>query len=284
MKIAYLLDSSSSLKKDNELKSMSNVYYLPLSIMIDGQEHHDLDCQNGNNELDEKIKTAKNISTSQPTFQTIQNVLEKIKEDGYDVLVSSLLGSGLSNTQNLVYSIALEMKLTIVQLDCKGIGPMSRAAIRKFRSETAKGLSLVQAQTNVQHMLDVSNCYGVIADVATLRKSGRISRTNALIKSLMDVKQVVMCDKNCCGRIKGIASIRTNSKAIDRMVEEAFKNIVSKEYTFWIGHYKAEDLIEATVAAIKKRDINAKIEILELTDTVGVHTGPHCISLMTVRN
>lgn len=284
MKIAYLLDSSSSINDNSELFSMPNVYYLPLNIIIDGYKYEDDELNKENQtSLFDKIKNAKSVCTAQPTFQKISDTLDQIIADGYDVVVCALAGSGLSNTQNLVYSIGLEKKLTVVELDSKAVGPLNQAAVNKFMHEVCQGRSLLEVQSKVQHMLDVSNTYALIDNMNYLKKGGRITTTNALFKSLMDVKQIIKCDKDCCGKIKCIANVRGVSKALDKMLEDALKDIIADEYHFCIAHYEAQDLANELKTKLIDLNLELNCSVISLSDTVGAHTGPHCVSLTTIR-
>lgn len=283
MKIAYLTDSSVSLKKGDKFFENHDVFFIPLHILIDDDDYLD-DNSYDRDDLIKKVFKAKKASTSQPSVGEIEVLLDEIMAEGYDTLVCACIGSGLSGVQNAVYSVALEKKLTIVNLDSKGAGPMQVAAIKMFKNEIAQGLSLSDAQAKVQHMLDVSNCYAVVDNLNYLQKGGRISLVGAKFGTLLKIKPLVMCDKAMNGRVTPYDKVRTRSKALARLVETAFAHIdYDNEYEVVIGEFdaKADSLILKNI--IQKAHPQVKVEIMDLCFAIGVHTGPNTLVLFTIR-
>ncbi|MEG0284042.1 MAG: DegV family protein, partial [Erysipelotrichales bacterium] len=123
MKIAYLVDSSICISYEDQLFKAEDCFFIPLHLMIDNNDYIDNDKLD-RNMIIEEMKKAKKIVTSQPTIFEVEAMIDDIIDQGYDVLVCALIGSGLSGTQNLIYSCALNKKITVVNLDSKGVGPM----------------------------------------------------------------------------------------------------------------------------------------------------------------
>lgn len=281
MRLAYLLDSSISISKDDKLLNESDVYFIPLHILIDGQDYLDNSDLN-RSEVIEKIKNAKEVSTSQPSVGEVEIILDEIISQGYDVLVTSLIGSGLSGTQNVVYSEALSKNITVVNLDSRGVGPMQVKAVKMFKEEIKKSGSLLDIQAKVQHMLDVSNCYGIVNDLSYLKKGGRIYSSSALVGSILKIKPIVKANKKLFGKVENVAKVRTRKNAYVKIVQMAFEDIDLDEYNIVIGSFDAEDCALELKNYIED-NFSAVVEIMDLCYAIGVHTGPNTVALFSVR-
>lgn len=281
MKIAYLLDSSISKADNDDILMQEDCFFIPLHIVIDTQDYLDNEDLN-RKDIIEQIKNADSITTSQPGFGEIEITLDEIVNLGYDVLVTSLIGSGLSSTQNAVYVSALEKKIAVVNLDSRGVGAMQIKAVKMFKEEIAKGGSLLDVQAKVQHMLDVSNCYAIVDDLAYLKRGGRISSSSALVGSFLKVKPIVKCNKKLFGKVETIAKVRTRKKAYEEITKLAFVDIDLDEYNIVIGSFDADDMAVELKEYIEN-NYSTIVEIMDLCFAIGVHTGPNTIALFSVR-
>ncbi|MDH6603605.1 DegV family protein with EDD domain [Bacilli bacterium PM5-9] len=282
MKIAYLVDSSISLASNDKILDNEDCFFLPLHIIIDKIDYLD-DGNIDRNTLIDKVKNAKNVTTSQPAYGEVEYVIENIIKAGYDVIVCSLIGSGISGTQNVVYSCAIDKKITVVNLDSRGVGPMQIYAIKMFKDEVAKGASLLEVQAKVQHMLDVSNCYAIVDDLSYLKRGGRISGSSAVVGSLLKIKPIVMCSKKQNGKVVNIDKVRTRKKAYDQLEKIAFENIDVDEYMIVIGSYDADEYAKALKEVIISKYPDIVVDIMDLCFAIGAHTGPNTVALFTVR-
>lgn len=283
MRIAYVVDSSISLSNHDDFFSNEDCFFLPLHIMIDGTDYLD-DNTLKREEIITQMVNAKKVWSSQPAIGEVELLLDKIISLGYDVVVTSFIGSGISGTQNTFYAAAIEKKLTIVSLDSKGVGPMNIVAIRMFKDLVAKGGSLVDIQSKVQHMLDVSDCYAIVDDLYHLKKGGRISMTSAIVGNLLRVKPIVMCSKELNGKVISIAKERTRKKAYETVLHDATKDLNMSEYRVVIGDFAADEYSKQMADYVKEKYPNVLVEIMDLCYAIGVHTGPKTIAMFLIRN
>jgi len=282
MKIAYLVDSSISISADDKLLESEDCFFLPLHLIFDGVDYLD-DINVDRNDLMNKLKSAKNISTSQPSYGEVEKKLDEIIDLGYDVVVCALIGSGVSGTQNVVFSCALDKKITVVNLDSCGVGPMQVYAVKMFKKELTKGGSLLEIQARVQHMLDVSNVYGIVDDLGYLRRGGRISGSSAMVGSLLKIKPIVMCSKEQKGKVINVDKVRTRKRAYEKLVEIALADIDLDEYMIVVGNFDADEASKNLKEQIIKVYPDAIVDIMNLCFAIGVHTGPNTVVLFTVR-
>jgi len=284
MKIAYLLDSTSCLSKDDSLNECDSLYYLPINIMLDGNcflTATNLDIHQ--DKLYQTLIKSKDLKVILPTRVEVDNLLKKIIADGYDVLVTCLVGSALSNLQNIVYKQGLDHKITIIQLESKDVGMSQIAAIKMFKEQVKSGRSLLEIQNSVQHMLNVSSTYFIINDLNGFNNTNAHRINPNIIKNILDVKEVVCFDKSNNGKISLIGKVRSIKKAIETMVDKSIENIDVDEYTFYIGHYGIIKNAMLCEEVLLEKAGNVEFKHFALNDSVGIHTGTDTVSLSLIR-
>ena len=94
MKVAVVTDSNSGITQA-QAKEMG-VYVLPMPFMIDGTEYLE-DINLTQKEFYEHLSGDHDVSTSQPSPETILNLWEKLLEE-YDAVVHIPMSSGLSSS------------------------------------------------------------------------------------------------------------------------------------------------------------------------------------------
>ena len=83
MKIAIVTDSNSGITQA-EAKELG-VFVLPMPFMIDGQDYYE-DINLTQREFYEKLKDGSDISTSQPSPESVTGLWDKILEDRKSVV------------------------------------------------------------------------------------------------------------------------------------------------------------------------------------------------------
>lgn len=280
MKIAYIVDSSSSFKDDDNLLYEDDVFYLPLHIIVDNEnfvEERTLDRAS----VFEKLATAENISTSQPSFGDIDATLNEIVEKGYDTVVSMCIGSGLSSTQASVYASASEKDIKYIGIDSKCIGPVVPPAVWKFKEMIAEGHSLEECVDVANKYFEGSAGYATVDNLMHLSKGGRLKTSSAIMGTLLQVKPIAMCDRSQDGKIINIDKMRTRKKAYERMLDIAIEAMDQENYELIVGSF------DSAQAALTLQDmvfekLGYKPEIVDISFMIGAHTGPNTLCLFTV--
>ncbi len=93
--IAVITDSNSGITQQQAEEL--GIFVLPMPFMIDGEEYFE-----GINltveEFFEKLKSDKEISTSQPTPESVLSLWDRLLNEGYDEIVHIPMSSGLSSS------------------------------------------------------------------------------------------------------------------------------------------------------------------------------------------
>lgn len=284
MKIAYLIDSSSMIDDVQEFCRVEGNFFMPIHIMID--EYDFLEGVNlDRNKVISLIESGSLPTTSLPSPLEMEDILTKIVDAGYDTLVCSLLGSGLSATQETFLSTARNFDLKVYNLDSKGAGLIQIHAIDLFKKYLNDGMDINEVSNKVQEMLDNSRALTVVDDLSHLKRGGRITSSAALIGGMLKIKPILECQKDLNGKLDVIEKVRTLKKAYIQMCDVTLKDIDISKYHICIAHY--ESLENAKVLEeIVKEYVNAdtKIIVHDLSAVIGAHTGIGAVALFLNRN
>lgn len=280
MKIAVITDSASNLSKEY-IEKHDNLYVVPLMISIDGKEYRD-QVEISASEVYDLLDNHK-IKTSLPALEDVEEVVKKIKDNGYTHLVVINISSGLSGTYNS-FRMTLEglKDIEVLHYDTKTLAGGEGVIVQY-------ALELIERNTpfnQLKSLLDElrykdSMAFYTINTLKYLREGGRVGKVEGALGSLLQIKPIITLDN------KGVYI--TLSKAIGfRRSLLKMKSILEEEY--------GDDLIDLTIhygndfglaeglGEKLKTSLNVRnLEIIRLTPVLGVHTGPEIIAYIARR-
>ncbi|NLY90419.1 MAG: DegV family protein [Firmicutes bacterium] len=218
-------------------------------------------------------------TTAQPTPGDFLQEIQKALAAGEETVVITI-SSGMSGT----YESAL---LAREQVDRK-------EKIGVFDSRTAslgQGLMVLKAQEMAaaglgknEIMRELTKIRSRLCSVFTLdtleylQKGGRISRVEAVMGDILNIKPILEVDKE--GRIVPREKVRGRRRAIKRLLEimaadgrELYNQLVT------IGHSRCEEEALAFAEELKKLYNIKEARIGEISSTVGTHTGHGCLAV-----
>lgn len=280
MKIAYLIDSSSSFKDDDNLLFEEDVFFLPLHVIVDNENFAE-DRTLDRDVVFEKLLTAENVTTSQPTFGDIEAVLNEIVEKGYDCVVSMCIASGLSGTQASIFASASDKDIEYIAIDSKCIGPVVSPVVWKFKEMIADGHSIEECVEMANDYFAGSAGYAVVDNLMYLSKGGRLKASSAIMGTLLKYKPIAMCDRAQDGAIINIDKVRTRKKAYERMMDIAIESMDEENYELVVGSFDSAEAAVVLQDMIFQK-LGYKPEIVDISFMIGAHTGPNTLCLFTV--
>ena len=270
-KIGIVLDSSCSIQPDQIEKYQ--IESVPLQIIVDGTTYYDRVDTDTKKVLD-AISAKKKVTTSQPSPESFAQAYRNMKEKGFTHLFVVTISAALSGTYQSA-TIAADMVdgIDVAVIDSKSssmINDLIYYFIDKGVDAKTKFASLVeQVRSEVDRMRSVLT----VNNLETLYKTGRLTRTQAFIGNVLQVKPMIAT--NAEGKMELADRIRSTKKAmryladkISETVTDGMKPLVS------IGHIFAPDklaLIRETI-----RDTFPKavlIDAREISPVIAVHLG-----------
>src|SRR5690625_5750454 len=213
MKIAVMSDSTASITK--ELQEQYQIHILPLSVVF-GEVAYREELDISTEVFYKKLKESERLpTTSQPSIGLIEEKLAALAKD-YDAVISIHLSSEISGTYQAVRQ-AGEMTDNI---DVYAFDSELSAMPQGFYA--IKAAELIQENKAPAEIIEILaemkttiKAYFMVDDLTNLQRGGRLSPSQALIGSFLQVKPILyFVDK----MIVPFEKIRTRKKAIKRII------------------------------------------------------------------
>lgn len=277
-KIAILTDSGSDVP--DELVRKYNMKVIPLKIIYKDGEYIDkvtITADEVYERLEEEIP-----KTSLPDGAIIKEMLDEIKQEGYEKVIAVTISSGLSGTFNMVHMIASEYEgLDIYPVDTKNIGIASGLTAILAATEIEKGTSWSDLKEKITNLLDKTTVFFHVPSLEYLQKGGRIGLVASVVGSMLNLKPIITCNED--GIYHTVAKVRGKSKSITKtieLVEEFSKNAQSYNLAIAYGGEEAREEAERVAKELVAALPNGKSLIMgQISPALGVHTGPGLIGV-----
>ena len=222
-------------------------------------------------------------STSQPSVGDFLAVYEPLLERGDDV-VSIHLSGGISGTVRAAEQARdalVERGVDagrIVVLDSRtgaaGHGLMAVAADNAAKAGASAQGAADAAVTLGERM----NILFAVDTLEFLRRGGRIGAAQAFLGSALKIKPILSIDSE----ITAVERVRTQGRAIDRLVRELQEQHDAGADIFFIQHVQAPELADRI--AERGREIYGAGPVFtsEIGPVIGTHTGPGLVGVTAI--
>lgn len=223
--------------------------------------------------------------TAQPSPHAFAVLLKEALAEADEVVVVTL-SSGLSGTWDSActakagFSAAEQQRIFLVDSRSASTGE-GLLVLRAVRLAEAGKSGAEIAATLEEERAHLASIF-TVDTLENLRKGGRISRIQAFLGTVLEIKPVFELDAE--GRIVVRQKIRGRRKAVRRLVEimaEEGKNLAAQVVGIAHGHVAeaAEELAQTIRAKFAPREVITG----EISATIGTHTGPGCLAVFFAR-
>ena len=278
-----MTDSTVDLPKEYLTEELG-VPYIPLTYLIDGQSYEDMIGLTGE-EFFAKVRAGSMPTTSQINPEQAREALEPYLKEGKDILYIAF-SSGLSGTYNSVRMAAEELqeeyperKLIVIDslCACMGEGLLVYKAVQMKRA--GKSLEEVAAWVEENKLHIMHNV--TIDDLFHLHRGGRVSKTTAVVGTLIHVKPVLHVTNE--GELKPFQNVRGRKKALQSLVDSMKKEGAGYENKVaFIVHGDCIEDANKVADKIKEECGVEKVIIGMLSPTIGTHAGPGTVGLFFI--
>ena len=282
----YVITVNSTVDVSKEWLEERNVPVVPLKYTIDGETYTDMEGLSAK-EFFAKLREGKMSTTSQVNPEEAAALLEPYVKEGKDILHLGF-SSGLSGTLNSM-KIAGEMleekypeaKVIVIDTLCACLG--EALLLHHALKQKAKGMTINElAQWVEDNKLHV--CHDVtVDDLNHLHRGGRVSKTTAVLGTLVQIKPIIHMDND--GKLQVIGKERGRKKSLNKIVDMAAEQ--SKGWDNDIVMITHGDCIEDAEYVAKlvreKMGIN-NILINNIGTVIGSHTGPGVVAVFCMGN
>lgn len=281
-KIAVLSDSGCQIEL-NQYEDQG-IFIVPLCITIDNHTYLDQKEITSIEVFELMEKTGKHIKTSQPSTGIMVEMIQKIKDSGYDEIIGLPIATGLSSTLNGMKVAADMVDIPIHLVDTKGTAG-NHKYLTFIAAKLIKEGKTVQEIVNIlKEMVEDSGTIIMAPNLEHLKKGGRITPAVALLGGMLKIVPVMELNYEIGGKIDSLAKVRTISKArqtlVNRMIE---KGVNAKDYIVTIEHVLCEDSALELKKIILEKIGDVDITLRELPSVVGAHMGVGGLGVQYIR-
>ncbi|ADG82305.1 degV family protein [Thermincola potens JR] len=277
-RIAIVTDSTCDLER--EFIEKNDVHVLPLKINYPGKEYRDrIDIEP--QEIYEKMP-AEIPKTSMPGLGEIMELFTKLKEQGFNRILSMHISGGLSGTVNIVQMAARQIsEMRIEVLDSRalslGLGFLVNKAVRLREA----GYLFDEIVEKIKKSRDEIKVFFVVKTLEYLRKGGRIGLIEGTLGNLLNIKPIVSINEQ--GKYFTYSKVRGRKKSLEEMVEIAKEYIREKAVNLAVMYSGTE--AEAEALEVREKLLNTNCadirEIFwgQIGPSMGVHAGPGLVGV-----
>ena len=261
-----VVDSCCDLPK--EYRNNEHIEFVPLTLMIDGEEIIDDESFNQADFIDKVAKSPNCPRSASPSPGIYASACEGKDTDVYIVTLSSKLSGSYNSAVlgvNLYKEDGGDNKVHVFDSESASSG--EAIIVEKILECVGKGFDFDTTVKLVEKFKEGSKTYFVLETLESLKKNGRLTNLQAFIANALHVKPIMGSKK---GEIIKLKQERGIKKAIESMCNIIAENIKDAENkVLAISHCNCRERAEFIKKKLEERFKFKKVMILE---TAGVAT------------
>ncbi|MFC4761265.1 DegV family protein [Fructobacillus durionis] len=286
-KIAVIVDSSAALPQS--IRNSFSITEVSIPILF-GEETFlgGKDITSVAQLVDMMSKKKELPTTSQPSPAQWEKALNEARDAGYDQAIIVTLSSGISGAFQTASLVASDYEgLDRVEVVDSKLVNMAQAAQALLAAKLAKeGADMDEILAQLADFRTHLGVRFVVNDISHLKRTGRLSRGQALVGGLLNIKPLLDFDIAGDGKIAAVGKVRKMSGAKDE-IQKAFDEYLSK-VDFPVRAY----IIDANNKKLGDKwlkDFSAKypavtFERAEMDPVIVVHTGDGAMAVIWSRD
>lgn len=278
-KIAWITDSTCGLSE--EFIKEHDIFVLPLNVIVNDKSYKE-DIDISKEEFYSLLQVhGDGAKTSQPTYGDFIALYERLKEE-YDCGIAIHASSQLTGTYQSSMSASQMVEFPVEVIDSKigdyALGKMIENGI----SLQKEGKSFDDIVSVLKTYPDLAEMYLLPANLEQLKKSGRVSTTQSIFASLMQINLILGFDN---GKIIVHEKVRIKKRAkkkLFQLIEEAIEKHQLSEMCILHGGVKEQAL--RWKDELEKIHKEIRIKVQTLVPVAGVHAGHGTMSVAWLRD
>ncbi|WP_072525769.1 DegV family protein [Clostridium sp. Marseille-P3244] len=282
----FVITVNSTVDLPKEWLEERNVPVIPLKYTIDGKTYTDMEGLSAK-EFFAKLREGKMSVTSQVNPEEAADMLEPFLKEGKDILHLGF-SSGLSGTLNsmriagqMLQEKYPEAKVIVIDTLCACLG--EGLLLYKALQVKAQGKTIEETARWVEEN-KLHICHDVtVDDLNHLHRGGRVSKTTAVLGTLVQIKPIIHMDNE--GKLQVIGKERGRKKSLNKIVDMAVEQ--SKGWDndiIMITHGDCLEDAEYVAKLVREKMGIDNILINNIGTVIGSHTGPGVVAVFCMGN
>lgn len=277
-KVAILTDSNSGITQKQAIQL--GVHVLPMPFMINEEEFFE-DITLTQEEFYEKLKTDADISTSQPSIDSVISKWDALLNE-YEEVVYIPMSSGLSSSCETAMVLAQDYEGRVQVVNNQRISVTQRQSVLDALRLAEAGSCAQEIKEYLENTKFDSSIYIMLDTLKYLKKGGRITPAAAALGTILRLKPVLQIQGE---KLDAFAKARTINQAKTLMIEAMKKDIETRfggdpsKLHLFVAHTEnleaAKGFKQEILEAFPGQDIY--IDCLSLS--VSCHIGPGALAI-----
>lgn len=283
MTFKILTDSTADLPEN--WTQENDVQVLGLTIQLDGQTYETVGAGKlTSQELLDKMESGSKPTTSQINVGQFEDVFRGYAKEGTPVLYVAF-ASALSGTYQsavMAREIVLEdfPDALIRIIDTKAASMGEGLLVMKAAEARAAGQTLEQTAGLIESLVPKVKTYFLVDDLNHLMRGGRISKTAALMGSLVNIKPVIAVKGD--GRLDSVAKVRGKKKAQTEVVRMTLEDIADPRVVIAYAGADSQEVAQVLKEQLLMSEQINDVLVLPLGPVIATHTGPGTLGLFSI--
>lgn len=283
MTFKILTDSTADLPESWALKN--DVQILGLTIQLDGTTYETVgDKKLTSEQLLSKMEAGSQPTTSQINVGQFEDIFRRYAEVGMPVLYIAFASvlSGTYQSAVMARDMVLEdfPEAVIQIIDTKAASMGEGILVMKAVEAKAVGQSLEQVVALIKSLVPKVKTYFLVDDLNHLMRGGRISKTAALMGSLVNIKPVIAVKGD--GRLDSVAKVRGKKKAQTEVVRMTLEDIADPRVVIAYAGADSQEVAQVLKNQLLASEQVNEVLILPLGPVISTHTGPGTLGLFSI--
>ena len=281
-RIAVITDSNSGINFE-DAKELG-IKVLPMPFLIDGKTYFE-EISLSQEEFFEKLENDVDISTSQPSPESVMKIWDEALEEA-DEVVYIPMSSGLSSSCHTALMLADDYDGKVQVVDNQRISVTQRQSVLDAMELAKRGLTAVQIKEKLEKVKFESSIYIMLDTLKYLKKGGRITPAAAAFGSALRLKPVLTIQGE---KLDAYTIAKTKKQGVKKMLA-AIEDDINKRFGgtdhmenihMEIAHTKnpeaAEDLKQQIIEKFGVTEVDLYLYPLSLS--IACHIGPGSIAV-----
>ncbi len=279
----FVLACDSTCDLPREWYEQKDVRCVPHGIVMDGREYRDdFGVTLPPEAVYAAIRGGAMPSTLQGSLEALTGVFEEACKAGKDVVYVGF-SSQLSGTFATACMVANELQeqypgRRLICFDSRAATMGHGIQVLLAQRLREQGLSADEAAAELEKHCPKACHFFTVDDLNHLYRGGRLSKTSALVGSLMGIKPILYVSDE--GKLTPIGKKRGRHQAIEELARLTAEHIENpQDQTVFITHGDCREEAEELARLTAEKVPGAKIEITMLSPIIGIHSGPGTLAI-----
>lgn len=279
-RIAVITDSNSGINFE-DAKELG-IKVLPMPFLIDGKTYFE-EISLSQEEFFEKLENDVDISTSQPSPESVMKIWDEALEEA-DEVVYIPMSSGLSSSCHTALMLADDYDGKVQVVDNQRISVTQRQSVLDAMELAKRGLTAVQIKEKLEKVKFESSIYIMLDTLKYLKKGGRITPAAAAFGSVLRLKPVLTIQGE---KLDAYTIAKTKKQGVKKMLA-AIEDDINKRFGgtdhmenihMEIAHTKNPEAAEDLKQQIIEKFGVTEVDLYPLSLSIACHIGPGSIAV-----